>query len=694
MSSFGGNRGRENTTSASGSTATGGAGKESRTAEWSHVKGVADELCYANSNSPFVPLTRDSFVRSLKSYFGDETFLWCSVALIGFPPSQKATLFNMLRDLRCDVQEVNSLDDVEKWVNEQHHIQQLPQFQCPVPFFKVPIVIVGECANDNIRCSIDSAVTENGHNPVGRSGNVIRTTDLPVRQDQLGQRLLKIANDLVAMHPCGRIIRAVRRHSKPFVAMMGLSNEAFLNSANPSWMLGVDPATTHPAVLVSSQACMLPLLLPALVETWSLTKGCNRGQSASPDVPSPMSPIASAPQRRNSPALPQHRAPRAGSPRSPQLHQPNLLGNPPHSAHPSRFLSVLSESPLASRKFVHRGSLNIPQRDSTIPLHSSPLVYRSYRSPLASLSPSLSPSSSSSSISTASAHNTRPQPLTNRSKSDVSEYPSVRQWSSPATHPTTLPHSHDNFHFPKQMDPPLRIPGHSPRFNKPSRHSESPERPTNSTTVSTSTTSTATTHSPPTSPSNSPHQSQPRQFFSPRSHDHPHRRVLVKATDHDPISSSNKIESPTHTRPPFRRTLVVEDTLVNARLLLRMLEKVGLQVSHAIHGEQAVNMYEAAFRAGTAFDLVLMDCQMPVMDGFQATRLIRAFEARAMADGHPHVRAIICAVTAGAEDATPSHCYAVGMDLYLEKPVTRKAIENVLSLGSSHQGGMIVVRPD
>jgi len=144
-----------------------------------------------------------------------------------------------------------------------------------------------------------------------------------------------------------------------------------------------------------------------------------------------------------------------------------------------------------------------------------------------------------------------------------------------------------------------------------------------------------------------------------------------------------------------------------------MLEKMGLQVSHALNGSQAVSMYETAWKQQAAYELVLMDCQMPVMDGFQATKLIRAFESAQQAvrnsdhdsdknDSHGVVgvgmsqgsRAVICAVTAGAEDATPSHCHVVGMNMYLEKPVTRKAIGNVLELARVHSTGMVVVRPD
>jgi signal transduction histidine kinase/CheY-like chemotaxis protein len=106
------------------------------------------------------------------------------------------------------------------------------------------------------------------------------------------------------------------------------------------------------------------------------------------------------------------------------------------------------------------------------------------------------------------------------------------------------------------------------------------------------------------------------------------------------------------------RILLVEDNAVNQRLALRMLEKRG----HAVH--VASNGLEAlALVASTQYDLILMDCQMPEMDGFETTRRIRDAETEC----GRHVP--IVAMTANAIFGDRDRCLAVGMDEYLAKPV-------------------------
>lgn len=102
------------------------------------------------------------------------------------------------------------------------------------------------------------------------------------------------------------------------------------------------------------------------------------------------------------------------------------------------------------------------------------------------------------------------------------------------------------------------------------------------------------------------------------------------------------------------RVLVVEDNRVNQLVLVRMLERLGHRADSVANGLEAV----AAMRE-SAYDLILMDCHMPEMDGFEATRRIRAGDA-----GPPNVA--IVAVTAGANRA---RCRDVGMNDYLTKPI-------------------------
>lgn len=114
------------------------------------------------------------------------------------------------------------------------------------------------------------------------------------------------------------------------------------------------------------------------------------------------------------------------------------------------------------------------------------------------------------------------------------------------------------------------------------------------------------------------------------------------------------------------RVLVAEDNVVNRRVLLLMLEKMGLQAEGAANGSEAA---EAALKQD--FDLVLMDCQMPVMDGHEATKLIRE-----RADGRARVP--IVAVTANALEGEAERCRQSGMDDYLVKPVTVDTLRELL----------------
>ena len=106
--------------------------------------------------------------------------------------------------------------------------------------------------------------------------------------------------------------------------------------------------------------------------------------------------------------------------------------------------------------------------------------------------------------------------------------------------------------------------------------------------------------------------------------------------------------------------LVVDDNATNRKVIMTMLNKPGLRCDFVEDGQQAV----AAITGGMAPDLVLMDCQMPVMDGFVATRSIRCWEA---AHGRP--RLTIVALTAGAFEEDRKRCSEAGMDDFLAKPI-------------------------
>jgi signal transduction histidine kinase/ActR/RegA family two-component response regulator len=114
------------------------------------------------------------------------------------------------------------------------------------------------------------------------------------------------------------------------------------------------------------------------------------------------------------------------------------------------------------------------------------------------------------------------------------------------------------------------------------------------------------------------------------------------------------------------RILVVEDNPINQRLAVRRLQKLGAEVAVANDGVEAV---EAS--AAGSYDLILMDCQMPRLDGFEATRAIRQREAGGR-------RTPIVAMTANAMPDDRQRCLAAGMDDYVAKPIEQRELTDVL----------------
>jgi two-component system sensor histidine kinase/response regulator len=131
-------------------------------------------------------------------------------------------------------------------------------------------------------------------------------------------------------------------------------------------------------------------------------------------------------------------------------------------------------------------------------------------------------------------------------------------------------------------------------------------------------------------------------------------------------------------RPPAKRTaalraLVVEDNFVNQKVAQRQLEKLGHKVEVANNGARALEML-----ALQKYDVVIMDCQMPVLDGYEATRQIRAGQVPNL-----NRRIPIIALTAYAMESDRQKCLAAGMDEFVSKPIRyeelKSAIERVLA---------------
>jgi two-component system, sensor histidine kinase and response regulator len=119
--------------------------------------------------------------------------------------------------------------------------------------------------------------------------------------------------------------------------------------------------------------------------------------------------------------------------------------------------------------------------------------------------------------------------------------------------------------------------------------------------------------------------------------------------------------------PDQARILLVEDNRVNQRVALAVLKKLGHSADLAANGQEAVEMVRQK-----RYDLILMDCLMPVMDGYQASQAIRKEEG----EGN-HVT--IIAMTANAMQGDREHCLEAGMDDYLPKPVTIDALSTALA---------------
>ncbi|HTP97347.1 MAG TPA: ATP-binding protein [Burkholderiales bacterium] len=117
------------------------------------------------------------------------------------------------------------------------------------------------------------------------------------------------------------------------------------------------------------------------------------------------------------------------------------------------------------------------------------------------------------------------------------------------------------------------------------------------------------------------------------------------------------------------RVLLAEDNAINQELALAMLAGLGCEVTLAADGRAALEAIERS-----RFDLVLMDCMMPVLDGFEATRAIRAAEATRGSGRLP-----IVALTANAMLGDRERCLECGMDDYLSKPFTREQLHAALA---------------
>ena len=112
-----------------------------------------------------------------------------------------------------------------------------------------------------------------------------------------------------------------------------------------------------------------------------------------------------------------------------------------------------------------------------------------------------------------------------------------------------------------------------------------------------------------------------------------------------------KTEARLVTNFPDRRVLLVDDNIVNRKVADHLLRRLGLVVDQASNGEDALRLLEKVI-----YDVVLMDCQMPEMDGFEATRRLRQADA-----GTLNLRVPVIALTASALSGDRERCISAGM---------------------------------
>ena len=165
------------------------------------------------------------------------------------------------------------------------------------------------------------------------------------------------------------------------------------------------------------------------------------------------------------------------------------------------------------------------------------------------------------------------------------------------------------------------------------------------------------------------------------------RRVLIEAIAAmlaPPASAHSAEPSATEeaeeTPRGVGRILLAEDNDINALLATTLLEAAGYEVSRVDNGAKAVQAAE-----GGVFDLILMDVQMPVMDGLKASRLIRG------SDGHAAATPIV-ALTANAMQADRDACLAAGMDDFITKPIVAGAFLEVVSMFARPAGDLWLSR--
>lgn len=134
--------------------------------------------------------------------------------------------------------------------------------------------------------------------------------------------------------------------------------------------------------------------------------------------------------------------------------------------------------------------------------------------------------------------------------------------------------------------------------------------------------------------------------------------------------------------PSTKKILVVEDNLVNRKVLIKQIQIMGYNVTGAVNGQVAVEYWQ-----NHPVDLMLMDCQMPIMDGYEATETLRRLDVKKSL--------VIVGVTANTLPGDRQKCLDAGMDDYLPKPAFQKDLAMIFEkwLGCKAEGTTKVQTP-
>ncbi len=146
--------------------------------------------------------------------------------------------------------------------------------------------------------------------------------------------------------------------------------------------------------------------------------------------------------------------------------------------------------------------------------------------------------------------------------------------------------------------------------------------------------------------------------------------IAFQIVDEDKVNVIQDEKAPEEILSLQGKALLVEDNPVNQVVAKKMLEKVGLSYEVANNGEEAIKKLTTEHD----FDVVLMDCQMPVMDGYEATQKLRDYENEQQRQRMP-----VIAMTANAMEGDKDKCLAAGMDDYVAKPVKQQSLKETLA---------------